>query len=77
MFELKMQTPLYEIFPFMVVETEIYNLSEDKETREYIKNEKHSGKHIIMEYEFEYVKPNKMYGNLIQKPNIIQTIKLI
>ena len=56
-FELKMQTPLYEIFPFMVVETEIYNLSENETERKYIKNEKHSGKHIIMGYEFEYNKP--------------------
>lgn len=76
-FELKMQTPLYEIFPFMVVETEIYNLSETETERKYIKNEKHSGKHIIMGYEFEYIKPNSYSGNLAKKPEIIQTIKLI
>lgn len=76
-FELKMQTPLYEIFPFMVVETEIYNLSENESERKYIKNEKQSGKHIIMGYEFTYTKPNSSSGGLYTKPDIIQTIKLI
>ena len=61
----------------MVVETEIYNLSETETERKYIKNEKHSGKHIIMGYEFEYIKPNSYSGNLAKKPEIIQTIKLI
>lgn len=77
MFELKMQTLLYEVFPFMVVETEIYNLSEDQDERHYIINEKHSGKHIVMGYEFEYTKPGSSEGNLADKPEILQTIKLI
>lgn len=76
-FELKMQTPLYEIFPFMVVETEIYHLSETEKERKYILNEKQSGKKIVMGYEFEYSKINSQSGGLVSKPEIVQTIKLI
>lgn len=76
-FELTMQTPIYEIFPFMVVDTEIYNLSENDPEKKRVKNEKHSGKHIIMGYEFEYKKQNSQTNGVSNKPEIIQKIKLI
>lgn len=55
-FELVMQQPLLEIFPFMIIETEIYNKNPDKVT-EVVLNEKQSGKHIVVGYQFSYNKP--------------------
>src|SRR5690606_38895462 len=75
-FELKMQTPIYEIFPFMVVECEIFNLSEITQTIEYIKYEKNSEKHIVMDYSMQYKKPGISDG-IAKLPELIQTIKLI
>lgn len=75
-FELVMQTPIYEIFPFMVVETEIYNLDPDLKENQLKLNEKNSGKHIVMGYSMKYDKPGITKG-IQNLPELIQTIKLI
>lgn len=78
-FEIELKTPIYEIFPFMVVDMEIFNYSEKENVKQYIINENQSGKKIIIGYSMKYNNPNfsPSIGDYKDKNEIVQKIKLI
>lgn len=78
-FEIELKTPIYEIFPFMVVDMEIFNYSEKENVKQYILNENQSGKKIIIGYSMKYNNPNfyPSIGDYKDINEIVQKIKLI
>lgn len=71
--ELELYDSLPELFPFMVVELEIYSLSEGGDVRIPVLNKAQSGKKIVMGYDIVYIKDE--YSD--DPPIVTQVLRLI